>query len=166
MDLSGIQFFELLFWHWWAIALILVVAEAMTPSGVFAGMALSAGLVGAVALVYPEMHWEPQVSIFGIGAVIFTIVWRFVFNVKNREESEYATRAKAKTYIGKEFDLVMPLQNGFGEIEMDGIHWELKGPDCKSGTRVRVVNLDGTILVVYPVPKKSDKESVPIETVQ
>ena len=154
MDLSGMQYFELLFWHWWALGLVLVVMEALTPSGIFAGMAVSAGATGAVSLANEELAWEPQVAIFAVITVLITFAWRKILGVSASEGEEFSTRAKAKKLVGTEFELTLPLQNGFGEALVDGINWELKGPDSKKGSRVRIIGIDGNILVVYPLPQK------------
>ena len=151
MDLSGVQFFELLFWHWWALGLMLVVAEGMSPYGIFSGMAISALMIGTISIGYPTLAWEAELAIFATGAVIFTVIWRKIFSINRNEDEEFATRDKAKNQIGREFQLIFPLQNGFSEIELDGVNWELKGPDTKAGSWVRVISLDGLILVVAPI---------------
>jgi len=154
MDFSGLQQLELLFWHWWALALIFVVLEALIPSGIYVGLAVSGAITGAIKLNYPELAWEPQLGIFASIAVVITLVWRKLFKVSESENQDIATKSKAKAQIGKEFVLRLPLQNGFGEAELDEISWELKGPDTKAGRTVRVVGVDGCILVVYPLPEK------------
>jgi membrane protein implicated in regulation of membrane protease activity len=157
MDLSNMQYFEMLFWHWWALGLVLVVMEALTPSGVFAGMAVSAGATGAITLSNEELAWEPQLAIFAVITVIITFAWRKILGVSASEEAEFSTRSKAKALVGTEFELALPLQNGFGEALVDDVNWELKGPDTKKGNRVRVIGIDGSILVVYPLPQKSQE---------
>ncbi len=160
MDFSGIQWFELEFWHWWAIALMLVVAEALSPSGIFGGMAVAAALLGAIFLANPEMHWKVQLGLFGLLTLILSGGWYFM--QRKASGTARATRQKAKGYIGRELVLSQPIQNGFSELEIDGICWELKGPTLKAGTKVRVVAVDGDILVVRPL-QPLPSETIPLE---
>ncbi|MDH5299938.1 MAG: NfeD family protein [Gammaproteobacteria bacterium] len=154
MDFSRLQEFELLAWHWWAIALIFVVLEALIPSGIFVGIAVSGAITGAIKINFPALSWEAQLGIFATITVVVTFIWRKIFKVSEAENQDIATKGKARAQVGKEFVLKLPLQNGFGEAELDDISWELKGPDTKAGKRVRVVGVDGSILVVYPLPEK------------
>ena len=159
MDLAGIQLFELEFWHWWAIALILVVVEALVPMGIFGGMAIASAITGALFLAFPELHWKPQLAIFAALTTVFSGAWYML--LRKSSSAAYSTRQKAKEYIGRDLVLTQPLQNGFSELELDGICWELKGPNLRAGAKVRVVGVEGDILVVYPVVDGKIKASEP-----
>ena len=137
------------FWHWWVLALCFVVIEGMIPSGVFISMGIAASILGAVVMKYPYLELTLQLGIFGSITMILT----FVFAQYKRKQylAEVASgKIPANNMLGKEFALKLPIQNGFGEIEIDGYHWSLKGPDAAPGTLVKVIQLDGDMLLVYP----------------
>lgn len=135
-------------WFWYAIALILVVFEGMRPSGLFASMAVTAGILGGIVTGYPELSWQQQLGIYAAMTLVLSfITMKLVARFrKNHDEGPEST-----SMIGKEFQLTFPIQNSFGEIELDGLFWSLKGPDMKKGTLVRVVGVDGEMLAVMPV---------------
>lgn len=160
LDLAGIGAFELEFWHWWAIALILVVIEALTPIGIFAGMTIAATITGAVALSDPDMSWQTEVGIFVAQSVVYSFIWHKVVRRFGALSSGEST-AKAKEKLGLEFTLVRPIKNGFGEAIIDDAHWELKGPDLIAGTKVRVIDVDGSILAVLPLPPDMKNSTEP-----
>ncbi len=54
------------FWHWWVAAVALIIVEALAPGAVFLWLGVSAGVVGAILLVVPDLSWEYQVLIFAV----------------------------------------------------------------------------------------------------
>lgn len=148
-------------WHWWAVALILVVIEALFPSGLFACMAVSAAITGAISQYFAEIGWQPLLAIFATLTVTTNTILRLILGKRTGADT-VARYAHAKEQLGQTLTLLQPIQNGFGEIEINGVHWELKGPDTRSGVEVRVIAVDGDILSVMPV-KRSSTENATIE---
>lgn len=146
------------FWHWWVLALVFVVIEALAPSGVFTAMALAGGIIGGMILYFPEMTWQAQLGGFAAFLMVLSYPMTALYRRKiNNKGSVYEAASKV---VGKEIELTMPIQNGFGEIDIDGSIWGLKGPDVKKGEKVRVVGLDGDMLVVVPIKPKVDEDQI------
>lgn len=147
------------FWHWWVLALCFVVIEGMIPSGVFIAMGIAASILGAIVMQYPHLEVSPQLGIFGTITMVLTLIFAR-YKRKQYQEEVRNGRIPANNMLGKELKLVLPIQNGFGEIEINGFHWSLKGPDTPKGTLVQVIQLDGEMLMVYPssVINKMKKE--------
>ena len=142
---------KLEFWHWWAIALIFVVVEALSPSGAMAALAVAAAIVGAIFMLEPEMEAMTQLGIFfGLSVVLFLM---FHFFLKDLVAQSKKDKASAQALIGKQYTLTSSVRNGFGELVIDGERWSLKGPDIDKGTEVRIIGLDSKMLVVAPVGK-------------
>lgn len=146
----GVFMLWLEFWHWWAIALILVVVEALSPSGFFAGMAMAAALTGAAYLAFPEMGLLEQFGIFGVLSFLFYFLFNYLLAKLGIGQGKKPAEL-AQEFMGKDFELGMAIKNGYGELEINGVNWSLKGPDVPSGSTVRVIGLDGDMLVVLPV---------------
>ena len=141
--------FVLEFWHWWALALIFVVVEALILSGVFVAFAIAGLFTGMASYYYPELEWRLQLVIFATFSVVFFFAIRFLFaDWLNKNAEAYDSTSEM---IGKELVLKLPIQNGFGEIEIDGKNWALKGPELKAGTEVKVIGIDSYFLKVYPL---------------
>lgn len=143
------------FWHWWALALIFVVVEAIMPSGVFMSMALAGGAMGALFLMYPDITWQAQLG--GFAAFTMALSYPMTYLYRRKLGSHNSVRSAAAHLMGEEIELTMPIQNGFGEIDIDGTIWGLKGPEIKKGSRVRIIGIDGDMLVVRPLPPKREE---------
>ncbi len=152
---------QLLHWHWWVIGLVLVVIEALLPSGMWAAMAMAAISTGAAAWLIEGLAWQFQLGIFCTLLLIFIVVISIVKKrLPGRSEKEgSADSPKAKAYIGKDITLTGPIKNGFGEVQMDEIWWSIKGPDLKKGTKVRVIGTDAGMLSVLPLPNQQDNNN-------
>ena len=147
------------FWHWWALALIFVVVEALLLSGVFVALGVAGLITGIAFYVYPDLGWRPQLVIFGSSTVVTLALIRSLFSGwlnKNAEE-----HASTSEMIGKELVLKLPIQNGFGEIEIDGKNWALKGADQKAGTTVKVIGVDSYFLNVRPIRSSTNSSTDP-----
>ncbi|MDH3326544.1 MAG: NfeD family protein [Gammaproteobacteria bacterium] len=141
--------FVLEFWHWWALALIFVVVEALLLSGAFAAFAAAGLIAGSALYFYPELDWKLQLVIFATSTAILFFLIRVLFSDWLNQNAE--DNASTSEMIGKEFVLKLPIQNGFGEIEIDGKNWAIKGADQKTGTTVKVIGVDSYFLSVYPI---------------
>lgn len=151
---------QLLHWHWWVLGLVMVVIEAMIPSGLWAAMAGAAIIVGAAAWMIEGLSWQFQLGLFSSLLLIFMFI---ISKIKKRIPTENldgsADSPKARAYIGRDIILTGAIQNGFGEVEMDDIWWSIKGPDLKKGTKVRVIGTDAGMLSVLPITQKDKPQN-------
>ncbi|WP_432822783.1 NfeD family protein [Trichloromonas sp.] len=67
--------FTLLFWHWLALGLILILAELFIPSFTIFWFGLGALLVGAILWAAPELSLSWQLFIWAIASSGFTFLW-------------------------------------------------------------------------------------------
>jgi len=138
------------FWHWWVLALCFIVFAGMLRAPIYAALTMSTGIMGIVVTQDPLMPIMLQLGIFTTVTLIFLValnIW-----MRNRSQTDQKEPSEeAKNMIGIEFELSAPIQNGFGEVTVNGQHWSIKGPRIKKGTLVRVLKLDGNMLMVMPV---------------
>jgi len=59
-------FTTLLFWHWWVLALVLVIVEMVAPGFFLLWIGLAAGVTGLILFVIPGLAWEMQFVLFGL----------------------------------------------------------------------------------------------------
>jgi len=138
-------------WHWWALGLISVVIEGMLVTGWFASLAVAALIVGFLLSLHPAFGWHVQVGACALLTIIFHFVGGKLFFRKKEAEAGPTLHEKVRDIMGRDFELQMPILNNYSELEINGTTWQLKGRDQKEGTRVRVIGLDGDVLVVAPV---------------
>ena len=138
----------MVFWHWWVAAMALGIVEMFFPGAFFLWLAVAAAVVGAVMLLWPGMIWELQWVLFALASVGSIVAWT-AWRRKHPPPERHATlNRRGSQYVGRLFTLETSIVNGMGKIHVDDSTWKVRGPDLPAGTQVRVVDVDGTILVV------------------
>ncbi|MGB5569774.1 MAG: NfeD family protein, partial [Sedimenticolaceae bacterium] len=76
------------FWHWWILALALIIAETLLPGTFFLWMGVSALVLGGLAWLIPTMGWEIQLMLFAVLSLVSIVGWR-MWQRKNPDESDH-----------------------------------------------------------------------------
>ncbi|KPJ92979.1 MAG: hypothetical protein AMJ55_08945 [Gammaproteobacteria bacterium SG8_15] len=140
--------YELTYWHWWILGLLLIVLEVFAPGAFFLWMGISAGVVGVTLLIAPDMGWEYQFMIFAIFSIVSIALWkRYAKNTAETTDHPTLNR-RGEQYVGRTFTLEEPIVNGMGKIRVDDSTWKISGDDCDAGTKVKITGIDGTIFRV------------------
>jgi membrane protein implicated in regulation of membrane protease activity len=140
---------SLLFWHWWIVAGLCLLAEALTPGFVFLWLGISAGATGLLLAVAPDLGWRWQVLAFtalSLASVALWLAWR------RRQAPAKATglnTGRAEACVGQIGVLETPLDSGrHGRLRLGDTTWTATGPDLPSGTRVKIMAARGSVLEV------------------
>jgi len=138
---------------WWVIGgLVLLGLEIMMPATYFLWFGVSAIVVGALSILV-DLTWQVQVLVFIALAIVLVIVGRRFFANRRAGESTSPINRRAEGFIGQTFVLMEPIVNGSGRIRAGDTTWRVTGPDAASGRHVRVVAVDGAMLLVEVVPE-------------
>lgn len=143
------EWFEnVVFWHWWILAGLLLILELTAPAFFFLWLGIAAAAVGLIMLVFPSIGIETQLVLFAIASIVAVVAWR-----KYRESRPLTTdqpnlNRRGHQYIGRMFSLTEPIDNGVGKVVVDDSTWRVKGPDLPAGTHVKVTGVEGTIFTV------------------
>jgi inner membrane protein len=144
-----VEFFkELVFWHWWILAVALVVLEIMAPGVIFLWLGIGAGLTGLVLFVQPDLAWETQLMIFGVLSVVAGIGGRMLVATRPLATDKPDLNRRGNQYIGRTFELDAPIVNGVGKVKVGDSNWRIVGDDAPSGTQVQVTGVEGASLRV------------------
>jgi len=141
---------QLTFWHWWVLGVILLILEVFAPGTFFLWLAVAAGLVGTLLLAVPGIGWQWQLLVFSVLSIGAVVAWRVYLRRHPTESDQPALNRRGEQYVGRTFVLAAPIENGRGKITVDDSTWRVEGPDCATGTKVRVTAADGTLLRVEP----------------
>jgi len=143
--------FEIVFWHWLIIGLLLLIAEIFAPGAIFLWMGISAAVVGGIVGFQPEISWQNQLILFSVFSVISIIAWRRFYPRQALEETDQPTlNRRGSQYIGRAFTLSKPIENGVGTVQVDGSPWRVSGADLPAGQKIKVTGVDGVTLHVEP----------------
>jgi membrane protein implicated in regulation of membrane protease activity len=134
-------------WHWWIIAALLGIVEALAPGAVAIWFAAAATVVGALLLVVP-MPWQLQVVLFGALAIGALAAWRAWKRTHPETSTMPRLNQRAAQYIGQVCVLSEPIVQGSGKARVGDGYWKVRGPDLPAGAPVRVKAVEGVVLIV------------------
>ena len=139
---------DLVFWHWWILAAVLVGLEMVAPTTLLLWPGLAAAVTGLAVLLVPGMEWQGQVFVFSILAVIAVALARVYYRMRPQSTEDSGLNRRAERYINQQFTLDEPIVNGQGKLKVDDTTWHVTGDDMAAGARVRVTSVDGDVLHV------------------
>lgn len=136
-------------WHWLVLAMVLVIIEIVAPSFYFLWIATAAGLMTLVMLIWPDLHWESQLLLFGgISIATLLVQWVFLRRFRPTPSDQPRLNRRGEQYTGRLLTLVEPIENGYGAVRVDDTRWRVTGPALPIGRVVRVTGMDGMTLRV------------------
>ena len=136
------------YWHWWILALVLLIIEMLVPSTMFLWMGIAAGIVGFVLLLVPDLGWEYQLLIFAVFSLASIVLWLTFFKTKTEVPDEPELNQRGRQYYGRLVTLEQPIVNGRGSARIEDTVWRVSGPDLPVGQIVTVTGIKGTTLLV------------------
>jgi len=134
------------FWHWLVLGVVLATIEVFAPGASFLWLGISAGVVGALLWLIPEMSWEIQVLIFAVLSVASVVMARRYLTSHPLETDLPNLNQRGHQYVGRTFTLEEPVVNGQGKIQVDDSTWKITCEDCAAGTQVVIDGVDGVVL--------------------
>ncbi|WP_114394497.1 NfeD family protein [Oleisolibacter albus] len=141
---------KLVFWHWWALGLVLAAVEVAAPGASFLWLGLAAGLVGTVLLVFPDLTWQVQFALFALLSLGAFAASRFLPRPQPGDTDEPYLNRRAEQMVGRVLVLESPIVNGRGRAVAGDSLWTVTGRDLPAGVPVRVIRADGALLHVEP----------------
>lgn len=136
------------FWHWWVLGVLLIAIEVFVPSTVLLWPGIAAIIVGIVLVAGVDIGWQIQVLAFAFLSVTSLFGWRAYARNRPTPTSDADLNRRGSHCIGRTYALEEPITDGRGTLKAEGTIWRITGPDLAAGTRVTVVEMDGTMLRV------------------
>lgn len=148
-DNELIQFFEALnHWHWWILALGLLVVEMLMPGVFFLWIGLAAGVTGFVAWLAPGLGWQIDFLIFAVLGVVSAVIGRRYWKPSQTVSADPTLNQRGQQYVGQVFALEGAIENGHGRVKVGDSSWLVEGADLPAGAKVRVTGVNGARLKV------------------
>jgi len=134
-------------WTWMIVGVALLALEIAAPGAFFLWFGLAAIAVGGLALLV-DVPWQAQLIIFIVLATIVVLVGRRYFSRSGEEPVSTGLNQRGRRLVGTIVVLDKPIVDGQGRVRIDDTTWRVVGPNMPSGTRVRVIDVDGPVLRV------------------
>jgi len=139
---------EFVYWYWLVLGFGLLILEMLLPTEfVLLWVGAAAIVVGGLAKVMPSLSGEIELVLWGVLSATALVAWQKFKPVATDSDQPLLNR-RGQSYIGRDFTLAEPITNRVGKLRVDDSQWRITGPDAPAGTRVRVVQVDGTTLNV------------------
>jgi len=142
---------SLAFWHWFVLAVVLLILEVVVPGTFFLWLGLAAAVVGCLVFLVPGIGWEWQLILFALLCVAAVFVWRSILKKHPIESEEPTLNRRGEQYMGNIYTLTEAIENGSGRVRVGDSWWQVQGPDLAQGSRVRVWGVKAAALLVEPV---------------
>jgi membrane protein implicated in regulation of membrane protease activity len=138
-------------WAWMILAALFIVGEIFTAGFFLLPIGIGAAIAGLIALLGGNTIW--QLVVFVVASfVLFLISRRFAQKVTKEQPPGIG----ADRFIGEECVVLENINNldDTGRVRMGKEEWRAEsdgGDQIETGTKVTVVRLSGTHLVVKPI---------------
>jgi membrane protein implicated in regulation of membrane protease activity len=143
--------FEIVYWHWWSLALVLLTLELGISSCFYLLMLAIVGFItGTLQYLAPFSDSLMQVGFFSVVSIIGAILMTTSFDAKkcNATSDSPLLNKRGEQLIGMVFALQEPIINGLGKIKAFDSFWVVKGEDCDIDNKVKITGVNGTVLLV------------------
>lgn len=139
------------YWHWLALAALLVAVEVVAPGVLFLWLGIAAGLTGLLLLALPSMVWELQILLFAVLAVASVYLGRRLVKTSERDSDHPTLNRRATRHIGETFTLESATVDGRGRMRVGDSTWSVRvdgDGEIPAGSRVRVTGIEGVTLKI------------------
>jgi hypothetical protein len=135
------------FWDWFIAGGLLLVLEVLAPGVFMLWLGLAAMLVGAIS-AFVDWSWQAQFIAFAVFSVAAIPLWLRLSRQAGTTTDQPFLNRRAEALVGRIFTLEKPIVDGSGTMPIDDTVWRITGADVPTGSRVKVVRVEGTALHV------------------
>ncbi|WP_375426803.1 NfeD family protein [uncultured Sphingomonas sp.] len=133
---------------WLLVALALGLAELAVPGVFLVFVALAAAVTGTVLLAVPDLPIVGQLASLALWSGAGVAIGRRWYHEHPVATDDALLNDRAARLIGEVVVITAAIENGRGRVRVGDGAWPARGTDAATGERVRVVSVDGTVLVV------------------
>ena len=149
----GELFSHVTHWTWWIMAVVLIILEVPAPGTFFLWMGASAGIAGVALLLFPELTWELQLTLFSALSIVTILLSRRYLQKNKGDHSKLSQRGKR--YIGTTVTVAEAITNGLGKVQIEDTLWRARGADTVIGQRVKIVAIEGATFEIESIASES-----------
>lgn len=140
------------YWHWLVLAFVFFGIEMLAPGVFFLWLGFAAVASLIVSVVFPQLDWAVQYQLFAFFSVLSVVIWWKFFQRESKPETDQpALNQRGLKYKGRTLILSEAIVNGYGKVRVDDTQWRVMGEDATVGSKVKVVDVEGSILHVEAI---------------
>jgi membrane protein implicated in regulation of membrane protease activity len=134
---------------WLIAALVLGIAELAIPGLFLVFLAIAAAITGVATLALPALPLAAQLASFAVWSVVAVMIGRRWYRDYPVAGDQQLNDRQARM-IGQMGEMETAIVGGEGRVRIGDGAWPAQGPALAAGTRVRVVAVEGGIVLVEP----------------
>ncbi|MGH1374685.1 MAG: NfeD family protein [Cellvibrionaceae bacterium] len=138
-------------WHWMAIGVAILALEVLLSTEVLLGIGLGALATALVFKFVPGLSWQVQMMWFALFSILTTVIYWKKFRANLQQSDQPLLNKRTEQLIGKTAELLEPIHNGSGKVQIADALWTVQGPELDKGAQVTIVAANGMILIVEAV---------------
>ncbi|MBL4837811.1 MAG: NfeD family protein [Kordiimonadaceae bacterium] len=138
-------------WLWWSAGVLLLAGEMVIPGVYLLWIGLASLVTGVAAWLMPEMGFEGHGLIFAALAAVSVFIGNHFFYKNTADDGEAKVNTRGQKHVGKVYLAAEAFENGRGHVSVGDSRWLAQGPNAKVGEKMRVIAVNGTILMVEAV---------------
>lgn len=132
---------------WLAIGLVLAVAEMAIPGVFLIWMAGAALIIGLLSWVVP-IALPLQIVAFAVLSILAVFLGRRYLAGHPVVSADPLMNRRAARAIGERVVVTEPIVGGAGRVRLGDGEWLARGEDAALGARLKVVGVEGSVLLV------------------
>jgi membrane protein implicated in regulation of membrane protease activity len=140
--------FEILYWHWLVLGIVLFLIEVMVPITFFLWLGISALFMGGLLYFFPALTIEFQLVSYGVFAILSLLFSRRAYKRLQGVKGSPSLNKRGQELIGHKFILETDLPRGETRQVIHGVDWKITGSNLKKGDEVEVVGVKDLMLIV------------------
>lgn len=137
-------------WLWLALAVLLAIAEIVTPGVFLIFVAVAAALTGIAAMLI-SLPAAIQFLLFALFSLVSVAVGRRWYAADDKESQDPLLNDRTARLIGETVMVAQAIRHGKGRVTVGDSVWDCSGEDADEGATVRVTGARGSVLLVEPV---------------
>jgi membrane protein implicated in regulation of membrane protease activity len=136
---------------WLIAALLLGFTELILPGVFLVFLAIAAAITGVATLALPDLPIAAQCASFAIWSGVAVMIGRRWYRDYPVASSDPMLNDRAARLIGEIVTVEQAIDSGGGRVRLADGSWPARGPDAAPETRMRVVAVEGGVLVVEAI---------------
>lgn len=143
----------LLYWHWIAFGMLLIIAELFIPSFTIIWFGLGAILVGLTLLIVPPLSTSWQLLLWALSSIVFTYLWFRYLRPRMTDQTKAGLSREA--VLGENGQVIrVPIEGQRGVVRfttplLGSDEWPfICEQEVATGDRVTVRDVSGNTLIV------------------
>lgn len=133
---------------WAILGVFLLSAEIILPGVHLLWLGLASLITGFISIFLPD-NLIIQIFIFALLSIVSVYTsYRSGYTKHVSDPSQKQVNRRGYQHIGKIYTVIDAIENGRGRIRVGDSQWLAQGPDCAIGTPVKVIDMDGSVMIV------------------